>query len=87
MPNGNDVLSDLEFESELKRYEKKPIELTKFTARQVFEARKDLARVALTAEGNKRRSWGNRIALIVLVFVLIALGVIDSGMLPMIGIS
>ena len=79
MPNGKEIASDLNFEQNIAKMADR--ELLEFVARQTLNHSKDLAVVKEDTKDTKNRSITNRWILIALVLVLMALGVIDSGIL------
>jgi len=81
MPNGKDVLNDLEFEQKIERM--KDRQLLEFMARQVFDQRTDITAIAGDVKGNKRRSIINRFAILALIAILIALGILKPEILAL----
>ena len=80
MPNGREILGDLDYTQKIERMGDR--ELLVFVAQQTLGQSKDIGRLCDRVEANTKRSIINRFALIALILVLVALGVIDSGLLP-----
>uniref|UniRef100_A0A6M3KKT1 Uncharacterized protein n=1 Tax=viral metagenome TaxID=1070528 RepID=A0A6M3KKT1_9ZZZZ len=84
MPNGFEFLTDLDVDKLIK--EKKDRELLEFVARQAFDTKKEMTYLNKTVSANTKRSITNRWTLITLIILLIALGVIDSNVIHLLGI-
>jgi hypothetical protein len=76
MPNSDEMLDDLEFERQIRAIENDR-ELMEFTARQVFEARKDINGVAKKAQSNKKSIGKLKIILAVLITALACTGILE----------
>jgi len=83
MPNGNEMLGDLEFEKLVS--EKSDRALLEFVARQSHTTKKDIQALAETVSDNKRRTFTNRAILIILIVALVCLGIINSDIIPLLG--
>jgi hypothetical protein len=83
MSNGNEVITDLEFEQLIK--EKGDRALLEFTAHQTYDMKKEFAVLCQKEDANEKRSIRNRMAIILLVAILIALGIIDKSVMPLFG--
>lgn len=86
MPNGNETLRDLEFEQHLGKMDDRA--LLEFNARQTYEMargmeviRGDIKVNSGDIKANKRRSWANRIAILIIIIVLIVIGVVDPSLI------
>jgi len=81
MPNGNELISDMEFEELLQKKSSRP--LIEFIARQQLQQSRNVREIREEVMCNKTRSIVNRFALIALVLVLIALGVLSTEWLSL----
>ena len=77
MRNGDDFLSHIKIDAAIKA--KGDRDLLEFVAQEI-------SKLVPSVRANTKRSTINQIALIVLIATLIALGVIDNGMLRIFGI-
>jgi len=77
MRNGNDFLSHIKINDAIKA--KGDRDLLEFVAQEISS-------LVPSVKANTKRSKTNQIALIVLIATLIALGVIDNGILRIFGI-
>ena len=74
--NGEEVLDDIEFENQIEAI-KNNRELIKFTARQSYEARKDISEVAKLANNNRRSLMNLKITVYSLIGILCGLGILE----------
>ena len=84
MANGNDFISDLEFEGLIKG--KGDRELLEFTARQTLDLKRGFFDISRRVHIIEIRSTINRWTLIILVITLITLGILDSSILRVFGV-
>ena len=77
MRNGNDFLAHIKINDAIKA--KGDRDLLEFVAQEI-------SKLVPSVKANTKRSVTNQIALIVLIATLIALGVIDNGILRIFGI-
>lgn len=76
MANGKECADDLDFDQKIGTMKQR--DLLEFVARQTLEQSKDIGKVYRKVAAIDTRSLINRIALLVLIATLIALGVIDK---------
>lgn len=84
MPNGKEILNDLDYEKQITTMSDRA--LLEFTARQLFEHCEQQKGLTVDIEGLKKKTFINRIMILGLVVLLVALGVIDAKWLHIFGI-
>lgn len=81
MPNGQELLSDMELEVEMDAAIVRGgiKELVKFGVRQSYETRKDITILQKDIECTRKRSIRNQIAILVIIVFLVGGGILDAN--------
>lgn len=77
MPDGEDCLTEIAFERNIGKMGDR--ELLEFTARQGFSVRKEMKAMTDDIANNKKRSWTNRVILLLLITSLAITGILDAA--------
>jgi hypothetical protein len=83
MPNGYEMNERLEFERSMKAKDPEERQIT--IAMMFYDHCEDHKEILHEIKENKRRSWQNRIMLIVIVILLTAYGILDASILHVFG--
>lgn len=83
MPNGKEILDDLAYNEIIKK--KNDRTLLEFIAQQTYGQTIRISSLTKQVSTTNRRSWENRISLLILIVALVCLGIINSNLLPLLG--
>jgi hypothetical protein len=78
MADDKEMLDSIEFEWQIKNMGER--ELLEFNARQAYQIKSEMYYIKKDIQSNKKRSWANRIAIIVIIVTLILLGIFDPSL-------